>query len=543
MLLDIPRRFPGASEGLIYQPANPDASFSGPISLRQAAAQNLLPPIVQIADNHGLTNILRTARRLGINTLNEGLYDLSLLERGGLVAPLDVAYAYSVLSSQGSMYGVPVPARATGLRNRDPVAVLKIQDSEGRVLWEYQPEPWRVNLFSDAPELGYLVNNIFSDYAIRQQKFGTASPLLTSRPSASVTALSSDGRDNWTVGYSPQRVVGVHLTRADSLATGLDGYAPQAASTLWRSLFDQVHVDLTPVEWPRPSQVAEITVCERSGLLPHDNCPTRREVVIAGIQPAQQDTFWQAVEINSQTRQRATANTPAALRVSETFFVPPDTALEWWRANRQPLPPEDYDNFSRPDNAPFSSTSITRPEPLAWVRGAVEIRGTVNQERLRFYQMAYGAGVNPTEWIAIGASQSSMPESGALGIWDTTGLDGVYTLELAAVLTDGTRERAVVQVRVDNVPPTVAVSAVELGKVYRFPADSSIPLTAITADNLALERVEMYAGGRLVATLTDAPYAYSHPISSVGNITFNAVAFDAAGNQSESTPLIVEVIR
>ncbi len=543
MVLDIPRSFPGASEGLIYQPANPDGTFRGPLSVREAAAKLLLPPIVQMADNHGLTGILRTARRLGLTTLNDGLYDLSLLERGGAVAPLDIAYAYSVLSSQGEMFGVPVQPRGVGQRTRDPAAVLRIEDAQGRLLWQYQPAQTRVNVFRDAPELGYLVNNVFSDAGLRLERFGADSPLVQNRPTVVIPALTSDARDNWAVGYSPQRVVAVHLARSDEGALGLRDYGLEGAGRLWRAISDAAHAALPLADWPRPAQIAEMTVCQRSGLLPHPDCPTRREIFIAGIQPSQTDTYWQAVEINSQTRQRATPSTAQALRVRETYFVPPDLALDWWRANRQPLPPTDYDTFSRPDNAPFQTTVLSRPEPLALLRGVVEVRGSVAADTLRYYQLAYGESVNPTAWTSIGGQQTTAPFDGLLGTWDTSGLDGIYTLELTAVKNDNTRERSVVQVRIDNIPPTVVLDAGPAGKIYRFPTEQVIPITVVAADNLALDRVEVYHDGRLVATLRQAPYTYNHPITAIGDQTFSAVAYDTAGSSTESAPLIVPVAR
>lgn len=542
MLLDIPRNFPGPSEGLIYQPSNADGRFSGPVSLRESAAKSLLPPIVQIADNHGLTAILRTARRLGVNTLTDGMYDLSLLERGGLVAPLDIAYAYSVLGSQGTMYGVPVTPRGVGLRNRDPAAVLKIEDAAGNTLWEYQPDALAINLFSDAAELGYLINSVLSDAALRLERYGADSPLTPQRATAIVHGITSNGLDDWTAGYTPQFSITVHLARADRSAIALAAASTDGTGALWRAISDVTHANISPVDWPRPENVIEASVCQRSGLLPNGVCPTRREIFIAGIQPFQPDNMWRAIEINSRTRQLATPNTPAGERVTETYFIPPDSALDWWIANRQPLPPTDYDSFTRPDNAAFRSTQITRPAPLAWLRGQVEVRGSV-PESLRSFQLAYGEGINPAGWVSIGGEQSAAPTDGILGTWDTTGLDGVYTLELSATNRDGTRESSVVQVRVDNLPPSIVLDAGERGKIYRFPAESVIPINAIVADNLALDRVEIYYEGRLVSTLREAPYVYTHPITSVGTESFEAVAFDAAGNQTTSSPLMIEVVR
>jgi penicillin-binding protein 1C len=118
MVLDIPSQFPGAAEGLIYTPTNPDAKFHGPVNLRDAMGAGLLPPTVSVAQSVGMGNVLSVVHQIGVNGLNEGAYDLSLLERGGAVSVLDIAYSYSVFAAEGQMPGVSVAAR-TGYRTRD----------------------------------------------------------------------------------------------------------------------------------------------------------------------------------------------------------------------------------------------------------------------------------------------------------------------------------------------------------------------------------------------------------------------------------------
>lgn len=544
MVLDIPQRFPGAVEGLIYQPLNLDDKFIGPISLREAAALGLVPPAVQVADNHGITNVIRTARRMGISTLDDNRYDLALLERGGTVSVLDMAYAYSVLASMGDMYGVEVRPRGVGYRNRDAAAVLKITDGEGRVLWEYQPDQTRVNVFSSFSELGYLINDIYADTDARRLKFGDENPLTLSRPAAVVNTVSVGSVDNWTIGYTPQRVVAVHLSRADRNPFTLDRLGLSGAVNVWRAVSEYAHAALPLTEWTRPAAIIERDVCQISGLMPNGVCPTRREIFINGIMPTRNDDRWQSVEINSQTRLLATVNTPDALRAQETYFIPPDDALDWWRANNQKLPPTQYDIVSLPDGSPFSSAAITAPEPLAWLRGTVEIRGTFDVQAFRSYQLRYGEGaINPQNWFNIGEVSTTPPADGLLAVWDTSGLDGVYTVELTVEQEGGARERAVVQVRVDNIPPSVILNAGEAGKVYRWPSETSIPLSADVRDNLAIDRVEFYNTGRLLFTDTEAPYTFDYAITGVGMQTFSVVAYDSAGNQNASTEVSVEVAR
>lgn len=53
-----------------------------------------------------------------------------------------------------------------------------------------------------------------------------------------------------------------------------------------------------------------------------------------------------------------------------------------------------------------------------------------------------------------------------------------------------------------------------------FPAETVIPIRAIVADNLALDRVELYLDGRLVATLNTSRTSTTHPITAVGDVEF-----------------------
>ena len=86
MVYDVPSVYPGSADGLIYAPTNPDNRFRGPMNLRDAMAAGLLPPAVQVANKSGMAPIIRTAHRLGFNSLDENRLDLQVLERGGGVS-------------------------------------------------------------------------------------------------------------------------------------------------------------------------------------------------------------------------------------------------------------------------------------------------------------------------------------------------------------------------------------------------------------------------------------------------------------------------
>jgi membrane peptidoglycan carboxypeptidase len=547
MVLDIPRPYTGQAEGLIYQPANPDGQYRGPLSLREAVAQGLLPPVVHIANTQGMSSVLRSAHKLGINSLDGGVYHLELLQDGGEVALLDIAYAYSVFSAMGEMRGIPVEPRARDYRRLDPVAVRRIEDADGTVLWEYDPATpiYRQNIFSDFSELGYLVNNVLSDSEARRVQFGDDNPLLVDRPAAVVNGITADRIDNWTVGYTPQLVIGVHLGRADGTQLSLTDYALSGAAPIWKAVTEYAHRrdNLPPAEWQRPENIISMEVCQRSGLLPNGVCPVKRELFLNSIVPRQVDTFWQSIRINTQTGLIATENTPPALQKDEVYYVPPAEALDWWTANRLPLPPKDYDRIYASPNDLFGDTAITIPENYAYVQGVVEIRGNVNTDNLRYYQLAYGRDLSPTQWTNIVQEETVFTPGEPLALWDTGGLDGLHTLQLTAVLQNGTLETDTTTLRIDNTPPTIILSTDQPGKIYRFPDEQVIPVIADARDNFVIERVTFYHNSVRVYDDDEFPFQYDFDITGTGIETFRAEVFDGAGNQSSSEEITVEVRR
>lgn len=543
LLLDLPQRFPGAADGLIYSPQNADATFLGPVSLRQAMGNWLLPTAVQVANTEGLDSILRIARLIGVRGLDGQRYDLSLLEDGGQVSVLDTTYAYTVFAGLGEMRGVPTLSSEVDARRHDPVAVLRIDDANGTTLWAYDEARQQQSVTPILePGLGYLVNHILSDRATRQDRYGLGNVFELSRPSAVVNGLNTARTDAWTVGYTPNLALGIWSGRTDGQPLTVDTLGTNASAPIWRAMMELAHdrYGLGGDDWQPPLNVLPYRVCERSGLVPNGVCPERTEQFLENTQPLEPDTYWKKVTINSQTRQLATANTPITLQQEQVFFIPPEEALEWWRANQLPLPPTDYDTITRPDL--IRSTVILEPTVLAYVGGVVEVRGSLDGENLQYYQLAYGEGLNPTEWIAITEQESTYTPGRVLGRWDTTALNGLYNLRLLAVLKDNSVDPFIIQVTVDNTPPTLTLSAGENGQAFTFLGDRVIPLTVVAQDDIAIDRVEFFANDKFIGIDDTFPFGYDHPISRVASETFKAVVFDAAGNVAEAE-LQVEVTR
>ncbi len=543
MLLDIPRTYPtGESDSSVILAGNPNGQFQGVLTLREAMSAGLVPPVFHVANTLNINDIIiNTAHSIGFNGLRDGIYNLSLLGRGGAVSVLDTAYTYSVFAGMGDTHGVPVPNRERGMRNYDPVAIRRIEDADGNILWNYdatQILASRIPVLQ--PEFAYLVNDILADPTTRAQVFGEDTVL--NMPRRAVHGISSDSVDNWTVGYTPQLTIAVHLGRSDRAPMPFSNFGIDGAAHVWRALMDYLNDrdDLLATDWQRPADLIQAPVCIRSGMSPNGICETRTELFLRPAQVPPQDTYWQMIEVNTQSGYRASVTTPLHLRNSLTYFVPPDEALEWWQFNNQPLPPQEYDAIARQDM--LSSTTILYPNSYDTISGIIDVRASLNPDDMAHYQIAYGEGMNPRAWVNVMDQQTTFTPGVSSARWDTSELNGIYVLRLQVVRQDNTVDNTYVQVIVDNTPPSVTLHIDNDQTTVRYPETQTIPLTADVVDNVSVARVEFYYNGQLVQTDTEYPFQYDHTITRTGTEQFAVVAYDTVGLVGEAS-LSVDVIR
>ncbi len=536
MVYDVPRSYPGPAAELIFAPANPDGHYRGPLNLRDAMSAGLLPPTVQVASAMGMSPAIRTAQALGFNSLDASRADLELLERGGAVSVLDTAYAYSVLASLGTMRGVETVPLADGYRGRDPVAALRIEDAQGRVLWSYQQlEAQSTQGVIVEPSLAYLINDILADASVRQATLQQPDlALRLARPVAVLDGLSANQRDSWTVGYTPYLALVVHTGRSDGAGMSMDTYQRLGSAPIWQSLMQAAHDEreLPPRDWQMPADIEEYLVCELSGLLPAttDHCPTRSELMPAGS-TLRRDDLWQMVEINRATGQLATVNTPQDLRERVSYFVPPDEILDWWVENDKPLPPSSYSTDQ--EAAETKTVQLNSPADFAYVGATVQVAGTINRPGALSWLLEYGVDVNPRSWFAIG-DRRSVDESGAVSAtWETALLSGIHTLRLTVEFADGSREMDTKLLTFDNTPPSVRLRTSDGSTV--IPSAQAVSLFAEASDNLTIQRVEFYRDDELLVIDSDWPYGHEYLLEGAGAGVFRAVAFDQVGNRAEST--------
>jgi len=322
MLVDTREAFT-TREGDPYVPMNYDLRFHGPVLLRQALACSYNLVAVKVLQHVGIEGLIETARSLGITSLDDSnRWGLALTLGGGEVSLLELTQAYAAFANGGQV----VRARA----------ILRVEDAQGRVLAAWEPSPPRQGV---SPQVAFLISDVLSDNTARAPAFGEDSPLRLSRPAAAKTGTTTDWRDNWTVGYTPNLAVGVWVGNADNSpmrdVSGITGAAP-----IWHDVMETLLRGMPTVDFTPPEGLVRVEICADSGLLPNPDCPHRRlEWFIQGKEPTRVCDWHRAVPIDRLSGLVAGPNCPPEFVERRVFTFWPAEALDWVRAQGLPEPP------------------------------------------------------------------------------------------------------------------------------------------------------------------------------------------------------------
>lgn len=300
--------------GGVYSPRNYDGRYehgsNGLILMRDALAQSLNIPAVKMLAMNGVQAMIDTAHDLGITTLQDpSRYGLSLTLGGGEVKMIDMAVAYSAFANGGLRV--------------DPVTILKVTDSSGKVLEEFKPTEGRRVL--DAG-IAFIMNDMLSDNNAKLPAFGTFGVSNLSVPGKTIavkTGTTDDIRDNWTMGYTPSYVVGTWVGNNDNspisgrLSSGLTGAAP-----IWKKIMVKLYeITKAPEEkFVKPDNVIQVQIDSVYGTKPVSGNSTKYEYFTKTTVPGNTATV-KTLRLCSDQKKLATAADEAAGQAYDQVFV------------------------------------------------------------------------------------------------------------------------------------------------------------------------------------------------------------------------------
>jgi membrane peptidoglycan carboxypeptidase len=357
---------------------------------------------------------------------------------GGETKLLEMTGAYAVLANGG----VRIP----------PSAIRYIENTNGDLIADYRERPGGRVI---SAQHAYLITDILSDYQARCPAFGCPNTLeLDDRIAAAKTGTTTDYKDAWTIGYTPELAAGVWVGNSDNQPMN-DVPGSRGAGPIWKGFMARALANLPPSTFERPPGIVERPICVDSGTSPSPHCPNKRSEIFAQNQPPLDESrdLWQMVSIDGLSGLRANELCPETSFEKLFFVVPPEEkeAREWAIAHGFEQPPDaSCSNATRPHvniNSPLHNEMVPQ--------GLVSVRGQVQLPNFDHYDVWFGVSSDPEAWGWVSGPHLAEVVDGELTVWNTQDLTpGPYTLRVVAVTRDNVPVEARVMVNVVAPAPT-----------------------------------------------------------------------------------------
>ncbi len=246
----------------VWQPVNYDGEYRGTVTVRDAIEQSMNVPVAKLGVAVGPERIVETARRLGIQgrllpvpSVSLGAFEVTVLE---------AARAYAALAAAGQL---------PELR-----AYTAVVHADGRVLEE---RPGAAEAVFDPAEV-YLVTSALEGVVDR----GTGASLRSlgfAGDIAGKTGTSSDFRDAWFIGYTPEIAIAVWVGFDDGQSVRVTGSV--AALPIFADVLEVARGKGPGAEFDVPTGVEIVEVDVDSGLRAGFLCGGEREAFLRGSAP------------------------------------------------------------------------------------------------------------------------------------------------------------------------------------------------------------------------------------------------------------------
>jgi penicillin-binding protein 1A len=275
------------ADGTQWKPTNYSGRFEGPMTIRSGLMRSINLVAIKLGQEIGLESVAQTAQRMGIRSEIERFPSTAI---GAVeVIPLQMAEAYSTFANQG-----------TKVR---PFPILRVEDAQGRILWDPQPERTEV--------LDPLVARIMISMLQGVVEGGTGYNAIrvnvglpTEVVAGGKTGTTNDGADIWFNGFTPNLLATVWfgLDRPQQIwpgATGAGAPAPVWGNFMKRVYYgdpDALDKELQeptipiPEPWAIPDAMETRLIDRSTGKLASQWCPQEEQILemfLPGTEPTE----------------------------------------------------------------------------------------------------------------------------------------------------------------------------------------------------------------------------------------------------------------
>lgn len=283
-----------------WTPQNYDLKFMGEMPLRKALYQSRNLAAIRTGLEVGPRTVINMARKFGIHTPIPPYP--SIFIGSADVYPIEMIGAYSVFAN-------------LGLRT-SPYAILRVEDANGKKIWE--PKPSREVVLS--AEEAWLMVSMMKDVVIRGSAARTVYGAGFHVPAGGKTGTTNDGADVWFIGYTADLVAGVWMGFDKPQKIKNNAQGGDLAAPAWTAFMTEVYRRKPePPDWPEPDGIVTRQIDANTGRLPNASCMTAltTEYFIAGTEPTTTCTdpspLRPTLAVDSITRARRDTSNPFAI--------------------------------------------------------------------------------------------------------------------------------------------------------------------------------------------------------------------------------------
>ncbi len=255
-----------------WEPKNYDSKFDGNMTMRRALYDSRNTVAVKVGLRVGEDAVADMAANMGLTTRIPRVP--SMFIGSADVIPMELIAAYSTFANLGV---------AT-----TPLAILRVEDREGRIVWQPESKERRVM----DPQHAWLILDGLRDVVRR----GTAAGSVVSRggftlPAGGKTGTTNDGMDVWFIGFTNDLVTGVWMGFDKKTVIKSDAQGGRLAAPAWAAMMREVYERRrAPLPWNIPEGVLELEIDQGTGGLSTPFCPrdqVGREYFFPGTEPTQ----------------------------------------------------------------------------------------------------------------------------------------------------------------------------------------------------------------------------------------------------------------
>lgn len=238
-------RFNHKYEGQSWSPDNYGNKYFGEVPMYFALKNSLNAATASLGLQLGLDRVMDLAQRLGVQSRLEPVP--SLLLGSFELYPLEVVELYTTLARMGSRISISF--------------VQRVEDSDGRIFFQNRPQITNVVYQQSVSSLISMMKQTIQS--------GTAKMIFESgfdRPAAGKTGTTSDNKDAWFAGFTPNHVAVVWVGYDNNLPHSLTGAS--GAVPIWldfmRSYENQFPAD--DFKWAEQTQIEKKKILEPDGV-------------------------------------------------------------------------------------------------------------------------------------------------------------------------------------------------------------------------------------------------------------------------------------